>query len=70
MASRSPAKSTRAVWPGMSWHTTRAGNQEVALALVVHHLVEALAEDGRIAPDATRFSAWTRAVESPSQAPG
>ena len=26
MASRKPAKSTSAVWPRMSWHTTRAGN--------------------------------------------
>ena len=27
MASRRPAKSTNAVWPKMSWHTTRAGYQ-------------------------------------------
>jgi hypothetical protein len=26
MASRRPARSTSAVWPRMSWHTTRAGN--------------------------------------------
>ena len=27
MASRRPARSTSAVWPRMSWQTTRAGNQ-------------------------------------------
>ena len=44
MASRRPARSTRAVCPRMSWHTTRAGNQGKSRSrLLCTYLAEALA---------------------------
>ncbi len=56
IASRRPARSTSAVWPRMSWQTTRAGNQGVALALAFNDLRQAFGEDGWFATAHQVFS--------------
>jgi hypothetical protein len=49
MASRRPARSTSAVWPRMSWHTTRAGTREVQVALAFDQLLERVGQQFRFA---------------------
>ncbi len=62
MASRRPARSTSAVWPRMSWQTTRAGyhGKSWSRRRSTICVSAALSRDG--SQRRTRFSASTRAV--------
>ena len=62
MASRRPARSTSAVWPRMSWQTTRAGNQGKSRSRL--RSISCFSESVSVAGSQrrTRFSASTREV--------
>ena len=62
MVSRSPARSTSAVWPRMSWQTTRAGNHGKSRSRLRY--ISCLSESFSMAGShlRTKFSANTRDV--------
>ncbi|CFP60836.1 Uncharacterised protein [Bordetella pertussis] len=62
IASRRPARSTSAVWPRMSWHTTRAGYQGKSMSR--RRSISCRSESDSVAGSQrrTRFSARTREV--------
>ena len=71
IASRRPARSTSAVWPRMSWHTTRAGNHGKSRSRLRSMSCRSEADRAAGSQRRTRFSASTRDVYgSLSYAPG
>jgi hypothetical protein len=62
VASRNPARSTSAVWPRISWHTTRAGNHGKSSSRLRSMICRSESSSRSGSQRRTRFSASTRDV--------